>query len=358
MGQSISNFFKKYWLRFVIVILAIMFFLLAHRYFIQNLEKDGRPLDKQLENLQVTNPNDYRSNIEGLSRYDERNYIHSLNGWAFSLETTNKAPEQIETIIVLASNKNKFYFETASIGRPDVVEAFQDLEIEIGEPGFSALINQQLLPADEYCVGILLQHAADPFYQLINTNQVLVRKGWTLELTKENSVDCEKVFTAYEPIIENISLPAITNQINYFVDGLVQVEDRKGSYDLNGWAFSTLDLNQPTNIFKTKIVLFNESKTYVYETTSSNRGDVIEAFKELKIEIVKPGYQTTISAEQLQDVGNYCIGVLLTGNPNVPDQFIVTSKIITKMDSTLELLEEKEAYCQNVYNENINANSN
>ncbi len=355
MFESIIEFLKKYWLRFVIVILAVLFFLLAHRYFVINLEKDGRPVEEQFKNLEVANPGAYRFNVEALSRYDERNYINNLSGWAFSLETMNQTPDQIETIIVLASNKNEFYFEIMSIDRPDVVEAFQDLEIEIEKPGFSALINQQLLPADEYCVGILIRNIADSSYQLINTNRVLIRKGWTLELSNENSVVCENVFSGYEPISENISLPEIADKIKYFIDVLSKIDDNSDNYHLIGWAFSIRDENQPTNIFETKIVLFNQSEGIVVETLSTTREDVVDAFKELNLEIVKPGYQAKLSPDQLLD-GDYCIGILLTESLEETDQFVVTNKIISKRGSVLELLEDTEEYCKNVYVENINSN--
>lgn len=357
MIQSIFSYIKKYWLRFVIVILAVLFFLLAHRYFVFNIEKDGRPIEVQIENLEVTNPNKYRFNIEALSRYDERNYIHNLSGWAFSSETANQPTNQIDTIIVLVSNKNEFYFETVNIERPDVVEAFKDLELEIRNPGFSALINQQLLPPDEYCIGILLNNPLNSTYQFMNTNASLIRKGWTLELALENNTVCESVFDEYEPFVENISLPEKTDQVKYFVDGLSKIENQVDSYHLIGWAFSIRDQNQPTNIFETNIVLFDQSKSYVYEAKSTTRQDVVDAFKELGMEIVKPGYQATLFTDQLLD-GDYCIGILLTNKQGETDQFIVSNKIISKNASTLELLEDDEDYCENVYIENIDSNNN
>ena len=357
MIQPIFDYVKKYWLRFVIVILAVLFFLLAHRHFVVNLEKDGRPIDMQFENIEVTNPSGYRSNIEALSRYDERNYIYNLSGWAFSLETSNQPTDQIETIIVLVSNKNKFYYESFGIERLDVEEAFKDLELNLVKPGFSVLINQQLLPADEYCIGILLRNPLTSAYQFINTNAELIREGWSLELAKENNKICESVFDEYEPIVETISLPEITDQIKYFVDDLSIIENQVNSYHLIGWAFSTSDQDKPTNVFETKIVLFDQSKRYVYEAMSTSRQDVVDAFKELSMEIVKPGYQATISTDQLPDA-DYCIGILLTDSQEGPDQFAVTNKVISKRDSVLELIEDDDNYCENVYMENINSNNN
>jgi len=356
MAQSIFSYVKKYWVRFVIVVFAVLFFLLAHRYFVINLEKDGRTIEEQVENLEVTNPNEYRFNVEALSRYDERNYIHNLSGWAFSLNPTNNSSNQIETFIVLASNKNEFYFETVSIERPDVIEAFIDLELDIIIPGFSTLINQQLLPKDEYCIGILLKNLTNSSFQFINTNHALLRKGRTLEFTKEDNSVCGRVFDEYEPIVENFTLPEITDQIKFFLDGLSKIDDNSGSYNLIGWAFTTIDENQPTNIFETKIVLFNQSKSFKYEALSTPREDVVDAFKELNLEIVKPGYQVTLSTDQLLD-GDYCLGILLTDNQEEPDQFVVTNKIIKKRGSVLELLEDTEEYCEDVYVENINYNS-
>ena len=357
MIQSIIDYIKKYWLRFVIVILAVLFFLLSHRYFVVNLEKDGRPIEIEIENLEVTNPNTYRFNIEALSRYDERNYIYNLSGWAFSLKTSNQSTNQIETFIALVSHKNEFYFGSFGIERPDVAEAYKDLELDIVKPGFSVLINQQLLPADEYCIGILLRNPLTSEYQFINTNSELIREGWSLELAKENNKICESVFDEYEPIVEAISLPEITDQIKYFVDDFLKIENQVNSYHLIGWAFSTSDKNKPTNIFETKIVIFDQSKSYLYKAMSTTRQDVVDAFKELGLEIVKPGYQATISSDQLPDA-DYCIGIILIDNQEGPDQFTITNKIISKRGSVLELIEDNENYCKNVYLENILSNNN
>jgi hypothetical protein len=352
MGKSILEYLKKYWLRFVIVIAAILIFLLAHNYYVHELEKDGRPIQEDVDISGVPNINQYRYYIESLTLFDERNYIYNLSGWAFSTQNPADPTDQFNTQILLISEEDSFLFDASLVERDDVVQAFTDLDLEIRRPGFSALINNHLLPREEYCIGIIFTDDDGEMLQGVNTGQILIRDAGSLVLAQDEEFKCNQIFPEGAPTQTNVRLPEVSEQNKYFIDALTRVEGQTNLYDLNGWAFSTENPNEPTNIFLTDIILFNETQNFVLNTLPNARGDVVDAFTDLGLDIVDPGYSARVN-NTLIPPGDYCIGIRLTHLEGTSAQFINTLRVITIDENGMILEDGQQEICVQYYNNNV-----
>lgn len=354
MGKSILDYIKKYWLRFVIVIAAILIFLLAHRYYVRRFEKDGRPIQEDVEITGVPNLNQYRYYIESLALFDERNYIYNFSGWAFSTQNPNQPTDHYNTQIVLISEEDSFLFESSAVERDDVVQAFTDLDLEIRKPGFSVLINKHLLPRNEYCVGIVFVNSEGEMMQGTNTGQILIRDASTLALSQDNDLICKHMFPEGVPVETNVRLPEISEDNDYFVDGLMRVEGQTSVYDLVGWAFSTDRPNEPTNNYKTDVIIFNESQNVVLNTLPSPRDDVVDAFRDLGLDMINPGYSARVNNTLIAQ-GDYCIGIRLSHIDGTTTQFINTLRIISVDDNGIILEEAPQPNCEQYYQSNFDS---
>jgi len=352
MGKSILEYLKKYWLRFVIVIAAVLIFLLAHSYYVHKLEKDGRPIQEDVDISGIPNLNQYRYYIESLVLFDERNYIYNLSGWAFSTLNPEIPTDQFNTQILLISEEDSFLFDSSAVERDDVVQAFPDLDVEIRKPGFFVLINKHLLPRNEYCVGIVSSDEEGEMIQGINTGQILIRDSAKLAISPDDEFTCNHIFPEGVPIQRNVRLPDVSEQNDYFIDGLMRVEGQTNVYDLVGWAFSTAKPSEPTNNYKTDIVLFNENQNYTLITLPNSRGDVVDAFSDLGLDIVNPGYSARLN-NQIIAQGDYCIGIRLTHIDGTSTQFINTLRVISIDENGMILNDAQQAFCEQYYEGNM-----
>ena len=71
---------------------------------------------------------------------------------------------------------------TTAEERGDVVRFFEDLNLNIVDPGFTAVINRDLLPIGNYAVGILLTDTQDGSMEFVLTEHFIERTPNTISL--------------------------------------------------------------------------------------------------------------------------------------------------------------------------------
>jgi hypothetical protein len=149
------------------------------------------------------------------------------------------------------------------------------------------------------------------------------------------------------PLSNNIDIPETTIEKNFwfFIDDFSIIDRENNLYRLSGWAFSTATPDEPTNKYKTEIILFSKTKNYVFESQPQGRNDIVDTFSDLQIEIIKPGFSCVINKFAI-NYGKYCVGLQLTHTEKNIRQFFVTNKVLTYTPFTFELSEDSNSLCE------------
>ena len=111
---------------------------------------------------------------------------------------------------------------------------------------------------------------------------------------------------AGESQLYETSIPAETNNIIYWIDGLAT--DKYRGVDIRGWAFIE---GQDSLNSETYIVLKSARRTYVFTTETVVREDVTKAFKELNLNLDYSGFTALIPARKIAG-GEYTVGIYIT----------------------------------------------
>lgn len=158
------------------------------------------------------------------------------------------------------------------------------------------------------------------------------------------------------PIESNIAITdiALRKEYRYRIDGITKQSDNPKIYRIFGWAFVTTRPEEPTDLFETKIVLFTKSKNYVYITNPSARPGVQEAFKDLGLNIMNPGFSGYINKYAL-NYGKYCIGIKLTNQVDNTSLFILTNRIakVTPIMYDISMDIDEDQICNDIINNYI-----
>ena len=154
-----------------------------------------------------------------------------------------------------------------------------------------------------------------------------------------------------KPLSRNIDISetAVEKNYRFFIDDFSNIDRKNNMYRLSGWAFSTATPDEPTNKYKTEIVLFSETINYVFESLPHERNDVVDTFSNLEIEIIKPGFSGVINKFAI-NYGKFCIGLQLTHTEKYIRQLFVTNKVLTYTPFTFELSEDTNSLCEVYFN--------
>ena len=106
-----------------------------------------------------------------------------------------------------------------------------------------------------------------------------------------------------EARLHKLSLPIVTNNIQGRID---KIDIYTHTIEIDGWAFIKDEGSENSDIY---LVFKSDDKTYVFDTVSKVRLDVIEYFSEAGINLVNPGFNAIIPVRKIErdhyDVGIY-----------------------------------------------------
>lgn len=172
---------KNNWYHLVIWVTVIIFFLFSPRLVGLISTKEGKP---DFVNIDLPVSTDsFKLNVEKLELYDERGIIFVIRGWAFTTIDPGIPTNERLLEIVLVENNNNMVFGTRLEGRADVVRHFQDTNFNIQQPGFSALINKEVLHNGIYKIGFLStnQLTGEKHFKLTNFEIIRTPNSVTLK---------------------------------------------------------------------------------------------------------------------------------------------------------------------------------
>ena len=131
---------------------------------------------------------------------------------------------------------------------------------------------------------------------------------------------------AGESRLYNTTLPAETNNIQYWVD---QLQVTTNTLEITGWAFIKGHDSVNSEIY---IVLKSADRTYVFTTETVIREGVTQHFEELGLNLDYSGFAALISAGKIAN-GEYTVGIHITKGDIEALQY--TGRAITKYKGTL-----------------------
>lgn len=174
MGSDnrILAFFHKARYQIIVWILVLVYFSIAPSWHARFLLHEGNPMQYDFQSDMV-NPNIIYSvdHLDTAVVNDER--LFKLWGWSFVSDNAEKSG--VERIIMLQSESRIYFFPITNYERPDLNQAFPDIQFDISNCGFFTYIAKNAIQPGTYQIGIIYQeqNSDETFY--IMTNKVLIR---------------------------------------------------------------------------------------------------------------------------------------------------------------------------------------
>lgn len=175
-----SNWIRKNRFHILIWVVMIAFVILAPRIQAEFFIRDGRPI--QLNGELPAETSQLMFYVDRVEVYDDQGILYNLRGWAFSTVDKNIPPSQYQREIVLISEHGNYVFSTRAERRKDVQNHFSDLGMNLDMPGFSVLINKNIIENGKYSIGIIFRHLPSGSAYYINTFKILVRTPNSIKL--------------------------------------------------------------------------------------------------------------------------------------------------------------------------------
>lgn len=155
---------------------------------------------------------------------------------------------------------------------------------------------------------------------------------------------CEKMG---HPLKENTSIDFSKGKYSHYgIDSLSLYNERNYLYNLSGWAFSISNVNESTNLYNTEIILYNETRNFVFGAIPQWREDIAEAFDDFLIS--NTGFDVLINRNMIP-LDRFCIGILLSNMENDIQYFINTNLVVQNKLLKLNLLGKDTIYCESVF---------
>ena len=153
--MSTANWFrthrKQVAIHSCIIAAFLVFTLFASEPLFDRLE--AIPGEAQLHWISLpTETDDIRYSVDVVLTEDVR--VVEVAGWAF---IEGEDSEDIETYIVLTSDRRTYVFDTHGEARPDVTAHFEELGLNLDCSGFMTVIPARKIPSGEYAIGIYIR---------------------------------------------------------------------------------------------------------------------------------------------------------------------------------------------------------
>ena len=212
---------------------------------------------------------------------EEEKGLAEIAGWAF---IEGQSTDDSKIYVALKSETATYVFDTILQVRTDVTAAFADTGLNLDKAGFMARVAKENIEAGIYKVGIYIEKGDVEVLQYTDVKIGLRVPG--------------------ESRVQDISLPAVTDNIQYHVD---HFDVSTHVIEINGWAFIK---GEDCEDIEHYLVLKSDDNTYIFDTTPVPRRDVTQHFKGLYLNLDYSGYTALIPARKIAN-GEYTIGIYI-----------------------------------------------
>lgn len=233
------------------------------------------PGQAELQNIKLPpETNDLKYSIDHISTNKDN---IEIEGWAFinELDTINQ-----QVYLVFKNRSKLLIFDTLTRIRNDVTRAYSDLNINLDNSGFFAIIPRDKIGKYGYSIGIYVRNNSIEAFQYTNA----IIEG--------------------ESQLINLELPQESNNIIYNIE---KIDFEDSFTKIVGWAFIE---GMDTQDLKIYLVLQSPSETYIFDTFSQKRPDVTAAFKDSGLNLDYSGFISLIPSNRLPE-NQFTIGLLL-----------------------------------------------
>ena len=168
----VLNFLQKNWFHSLIWIVMIIYLGVGPTLYARFIIKDGKPIEF---NQSLPAPTDQiMFNADKLDPFTYNGQeLYILLGWTFFLGTQDQA--LFDRFIVLQSDTSTYFFPTQSMERADVQEYFNDLNLDLLNSGYTALISKNFIRNGNYHIGVLFVQQADNSLLYFVSNKIAIR---------------------------------------------------------------------------------------------------------------------------------------------------------------------------------------
>ena len=181
----VLNFLQKNWFHSLIWIVMIIYLGVGPTLYARFIIKDGKPIEF---NQRLPAPTDQI--MLSADRLDPFTYngqeLYKLLGWSFYLGAQDQA--SYDRFIVLQSETRTYFFSTQSTERADVQKYFADLNLDLLNSGYSALISKDFIRNGNYHIGVLFAQQADNSLLYFASDKIVTRTANQLILGDSNTL--------------------------------------------------------------------------------------------------------------------------------------------------------------------------
>jgi hypothetical protein len=167
-----------------IVIHVLLWALMVLYLFVAPVVKDkvtivrGQPV--AIEETLPQSSDQIRFEIEKFGLVKEGNqYLFRARGWTFI--DSDVPQSDFEKYLVCSSEDARYFFLTSDYARADVEPAFPEIEANLGNAGFIALIANHMMRNGVYQVGFLYKNKSTGEMTYLATDQLIVKSSNALE---------------------------------------------------------------------------------------------------------------------------------------------------------------------------------
>ena len=144
--------------------------------------------------------------------------------------------------------------------------------------------------------------------------------------------------------IERVSI-AYNKEAKGYLDQMTPYFDQPDIFEVIGWGFSKLTPEEPTDAYITHLLVFSDSRRYVFDTKPNQRTSINNTFKHLGLTIINPGFTGLINKHAIRN-GAYCVGIVLTHPEKPTSQLILADKGLRKTPLRFALDDEMDLPCK------------
>ncbi len=137
-------------------------------------------------------------------------------------------------------------------------------------------------------------------------------------------------------------LPPSTSQAKFAIERLSVTEENR--YNLEGWAFLTVDKSVPADEYERQIVLVSDQSNIFFTAVAMERLDVQIEFGSLGIDVTRSGFMAALSLDSVQE-GMYKVGIYFRDPESGIVYYVQTDKCIERTPNYLELKNEEYPAC-------------
>jgi hypothetical protein len=163
---------QKKWMHILIWLMMIFYFFTGSSLYTHFILANGKPVEFA-QGLPLTT-DQIKYGVDSLNSIKVNGQdLYKLSGWSFYLNDPDQ--DKYTRYVVIQSNSKTYFFTTQSQDRVDVQRAFNNLNLNLRNSGYSTIISKDVIRPGRYQIGILFEDNSQNAVYYIITNKILVR---------------------------------------------------------------------------------------------------------------------------------------------------------------------------------------